>query len=924
MKVVLIFVLGFSVTLASAQRFSITGQLVDTVGQALPSATVLLLNASDSSLANFSVTDATGHFAVRNVVRRDLFLKVTFVGFRNHTQRISFPADPGVIDLGRIVMQPTATELEAIEITGERAPVTVKRDTIEFNASSFKTRENAVVEDLLRKLPGVEVDKDGNITAQGEQVRRVTVDGKNFFGSDPKVATRNLPADAVEKVQVYDQKSDQAVFSGIDDGQREKTVNLALKEEKKHGVFGTLVGGGGTNDRYQARANINRFTATRQLSFLGMANNLNEQGFSMEDYMNFTGGSQIMMGGGGVRITIGDDNSSGVPLNFENRANGIMSSYAAGVNVNNEFNKRTEAGGSYFFNYLDHEKDQSTYRENFLPNSRYSYNERSKQTNSNLNHRVNATVEHKLDSMNSFKLVANATWNETDSYVESRSETLADDRLQNSGERLTSSSGTMANTTSSLLWRHRFPRKGRNFSATLEHGFTDSDRDGALQALNYFYGDGDSTSVIEQTSRQNNTSQSYSGTVSYTEPLGRRRYLEASYSYRMNQNDVMRNVFDVNNGEAIYNVLLSNRYGSNYQYNRAGLNFRIAKRRYNFVVGGSLQDTRLQGEMSGKGINRSFRNLLPTLRLNYDFSDSKHFGLDYETSVQEPGILQLQPVVDNSDPLNLYVGNPALRPAYVQSWRANFMTFDPATFVSFFAYVDFDHTTNAIVNAQSVDERLVRTTTPVNVGRSLRASGNVNFGFPVTRLHSRFNFGLNYRHEQSLALLNDIENQVDQQLLRGSIRYNFRHKEILDLNLSAEINRQATAYKFGQPDQRFINQTYTGESVLSFARNYQFTGTFEYLVYTNTNAGFRQTIPLVNLGLSRFLLKGRAGELKLSVVNLLDKALGVSQVASVNYLERQLTNSLGRYFLLSFSYALNRQLNPMGMGRGGAMMRIIR
>jgi hypothetical protein len=934
MKKFLLFSFLLITGLASAQKFSIKGQLLDTLGGPLPSATVLLLSPKDSSLVNFSVSDAQGNFEIKNVAKGEHLFKVTFMGMRPHTQKITLSDGPLAVEIGKIKLEPIASQLEAIEIAADRAPVTVKRDTIEFNAGSFKTKQNAMVEDLLKKLPGVEVDNDGNITAQGEQVRQVTVDGKNFFGRDPKIATKNLPADAVNKVQVFDKKSDQTAFSGIDDGQREKTINLELKEEKRNGAFGNIFAGVGTDDRYQARASINRFTKKKQFSVLAMANNVNEQGFSMEEYMNFTGGSQQMMGGGGVRLEFSSENQNGVPLNFGNRANGLMTNYAGGINLNNSFTKKTDLNSSYFFNYLEHDRDQSTLRENFLPQDaglpsrNFTFNQNSRQHNTNVNHRVNATLDHKLDSMNSLKLTTTATYNETDMNLTSSSQTLTPEGfVQNTGDRYSVSSGSSANLSTSLLWRHKFNKKGRTFSTNLQYGLTEGDRDGFLNAQNHFFAPKDSISNVQQINSQQTSYRSYGTTLSYTEPLGKRRYLEANYSYRTNLNDVDREVYDVNNGENVFNTTLSNKYNSDYQYHRAGLNYRVVRNNFNLVLGGSMQRTSLQGELEllSAKIDRSFENILPTVRFNYDFSNSKHLRFDYETSVQEPSIQQLQPVVDNSDPLNIYRGNPNLRPAYSQSWRTSYMAFNPATFINFFGMVDVDYVTNAIVNAQTVDENLVRTTKPVNVSNSLRMNSNLNFGFPINKIGSRFNFGANYRGDRSMALLNDRENQINQSSLGGNFRYTYRYKEIFDLSLSARVDKQLTDYEFNQADQSFLNQTYTAESNLTFLKNFQFSGNLEYLMYESQTTNFKQEIPLLNLSLSRYVLKNKVGEIKLSVNNLLDKALGVNQTATINYFERTVTNSLGRYYMLSFTYALNKQLNPMGMRRGGGnMMRVIR
>lgn len=933
-KLLPLILLAISST-AFGQKFSIKGQLVDTLSNPLPSATILLLNPKDSSLVNFVLGDANGNFTLKNVSKGDHLIKVSFIGFRPLTKKITTPEITQIIDLGKLQMVPKSNELEAIEIEAEKAPVVIKKDTIEFNAGSFKTKPNAVVEDLLKKLPGVEVDNDGNITAQGEQVRNVTVDGKKFFGSDPKLATKNLPADAINKVHLFDKKSDQATFSGIDDGSREKTINLELKEEKRNGAFGSVMAGIGNEGRYQGRASLNKFTRSRQFSVLGMGNNVNEQGFSMEDYMNFTGGSQQMMGGGGaVRMTFSSDNTNGVPLNFGNRANGIMSNLAGGVNMNNQFSKKTELNGSYFFNYLDHQRSQTTYRENFLPSrgavgSRdvYNYDQNSVMHNTNANHRVNFTLDHKIDSTNSIKLTSAFTYNETDSENRSTSRNLSSDEVvQNETERLSLSSGTNTSLNSTLLWRHRFAKKGRTFSTNFQFNYGENNRTGFLDATTRNYFTQPSDTIFKQISDQATQNIMYGATVSYTEPLGGRKYLEANYTFRKNLNDVERNVSDVSGDAPVYDPLLSNLYNSDYEFHRAGLNFRMNRTKYNVTVGGALQQTYLQGylELRDVEILRDYQNILPSVRFNYEFSSSKRLSFDYETSVQEPSIQELQPVIDNSDPMNIYEGNPALRPAYSQSWRMNFTTFNAVNFMSFFAFLDVDYITNSITNSRSINEQFISVTQPVNVDNNMSVMGNASLSFPVNKIKSRFTFGANVRNRRSINLLNDIASTINSQSAGGNIRYSFRYKEIFDLGLSARIERQLTDYEFQQNDQIFLNNNYTAETNLTILKNYQLSSNFEILQYENQNNNYNQTIPLLNLSVSRFLLKNKTGELKFAVNNLLDKALGVSQTANLNYTERQTTDSLGRIFMVSFTYSINKQLNPMGMRRGGQMMRIMR
>ncbi|HYI75985.1 MAG TPA: outer membrane beta-barrel protein, partial [Chryseolinea sp.] len=610
-----------------------------------------------------------------------------------------------------------------------------------------------------------------------------------------------------------DRKSDQAIFSGIDDGQREKAINLELKDGKRNGAFGNLLGGYGTDSRYQAKANINRFNKGSQLSVLGMANNINERGFSIDDYMNFTGGAQQMMGGGQVRVQIGGENQNGVPLNFGNRANGIFETYAGGLNFSDELTKKTEVNGSYFYNFLDHDKVQTVSRENFLQSRKFIYDEHTQQRNTNTNHRANVMLDHKVDSANTIRFSTNVIYNQTsaDTYTVSRNKT-PEQELLNENISHSISEGTTINLNSNLLFRHKFEKKGRNFSANLQFSLSESDRDGFLDAIYKYEGDTSNT-IINQRNAQTNNNLLYGATVTYTEPLGNRKYLEGTYSFRQNKNDVRRPVYDLHQDQEILNDSLSNWYDSDYRYHQGGLNFRVNKKKYTMTVGGALQQTYLTGNLQihDVAISQSFRNFLPVARFNYNFSTSRHLRFDYETSVQEPTIQQLQPVVDNRDPLNPYRGNPALRPSYQQSWRVNFTSFDPGTFIGFFAFLDVDYTTNAITDAVNNDN-FVRTTMPVNVQDNMRVNGDATFSFPVNKIKSRVNMSANIRDEYGSNVIDEGEYNIHQRTVSSTLRYSYRYKDVFDVSLSAQLSHQKAAYEFDQPDQKFFNQTYTAES----------------------------------------------------------------------------------------------------------------
>jgi Outer membrane protein beta-barrel family/CarboxypepD_reg-like domain len=918
-----------------AQKITIKGKLLDEVNSPLPSATVMLLNVTDSSLVNFSLSDAQGFFELKSVTRNTYLLRVNYLGFTTLTKRVEPTATDIVVELGDLKMEQQNNQLDEVVIKAEKAPVVIKKDTIEFNAPSFKTTENANVEDLLKKLPGVEVDNDGSIRAQGEDVERVTVDGKEFFGRDPKLATRNLPAKAIDKVQIFDKKSDQATFTGIDDGQRDKTINLELKEEFKNGYFGNSSLGYGTDDRYNGKLSLNRFRKNQQLSFLAMGNNINEQGFSIDDYLNFSGTSQQMMGGrgGGMRLTFnagGGGNQGGAQVNFGNRINGIMSNYAGGVNFNQDFSPKTILTSSYFYNQLEHDLSQSLNRETIFPNPEQNTNfeQDSRQISTNYNHRINAVLDQKIDSANSIKITTTFTnsYSEADQTSTSATQNVNGDLL-NESDRTTYFSQSTNNLNTSALLRHRFAKKGRTISSNLSFGYSQTDNEGLLDASNTYYGSETVERSDRQKSNQSTDNTSLGASLSYTEPLGNRRYLEGSYSFSENINKVNREVFDIENEILTFNDSLSIRYTSDYQYHRPGANFKINRDKYSVTVGTALQITQLKGDFLSQEetINRSYQNWVPSAHFNYDFSNTKHLNIDYETSVQEPSITELQPVINNSDPLNLSLGNPALRPAYQHSVRTNFVAFSPASFINFFALINATHTRNAITYAQNITNQGVRVTQPINVASNSSVSANLSLGLPIKKINSRFNFSLNSNQQFGVNVLNDVESDIWQNTVSSALRYNYSYKEIASLDLTSNISRVSTDYQFAsQSDQLYFNNSYEAELKLSVLKSYEFTSGFEYLIYNSKTTDFRQELPLLDLAISRFILKNKSGEIKASVNNLLDKNFGVSQTANSNYIERNTTNNLGRYYMLTFTYALNKQLNPMQQRRGSGGIRVIR
>lgn len=919
-----LFLSGFGYLQAQeVDKYEISGIVLDSSDVPLVSATVVLMNASDSVLVGFTMTDNKGAFKLQTKASGDFLLQLSYIGYATQYQKL-FLKQEAIVNLGTIKMEEQQQLLEQVEVKADRIPLQIKKDTLEFNADAFEVKPTDVVEDLLKKLPGVEVDRDGTIRAQGEQVQKVTVDGKEFFGNDPKIASKNLPADAVDKVQVYNKKSDQAEFSGIDDGQREKTINLELKEDKKKGYFGNTDIGVGLKGRYEGKASINRFSPQQQLSFIGMANNTNEQGFSINDYLNFMGGLQAMMSGGGgaMRLELNSE-EMGLPMNVMGGNNGFTTTWAGGLNFNNEFGKNTELNGSYFFNRMDNETERTLRRDNFLADKTFTTLQNSLQESLNTNHRFNFTLDHKLNDKQSLKLRSSMTYNDSDFESLSNVQNLSDASLENTSDQFNTYGGYNLGFNSNLLYRRKFDKKGRSLSTDLNFSLREDDKEGNLATLNDFYEKGGGLlrkDTILQDNFQQNKQDGYGLRISYTEPLGKRKYLEFNYLYQRNMDEVDREVYDrqgPNDANRIFNENLSNRYTSAYTYNRGGANFKWNKKKSNLTTGLAWQHSNLDGNLllSGLDIKKSFGNVLPSLRWSYEFSMSQRFSLDYDTEVGAPSIRQLQPIVDNSNPFDLYVGNPDLRPEYNHRLFLRFMSFSQATLTNFFMNLNFRYTTDKIGESQVIDDQLIRTSKPINVEEDIMLRGMVSFGTTLRFMKARVNLDLSTLYNQGINIINSVENQTTRLVSSGNLSFENRFKEKFDLVVGLDLSYNQTKYAImADLNQDFINQTYYFDFTLNLPKGFNLETSLDYSIYSGLSDGFNEEIPIWNASFSKYILKDNRGQLRFSAVDLLNQNTGINRRAELNYVIDERIRSLGRYFMLSFHYALKGFGNVNGPG----------
>lgn len=895
---------------------NLSGVVLDSAGVALSSATVMLLKKTDSTLVEFTLSENDGRFRFEKISLGDYLLNITYLGYKSFYRPLAFSATVPNIALGNLILESQSTLLNEVVVEGERNPMSIKKDTVEYNAAAFQVQPNASVEDLLKKLPGVQVDRSGNVQAQGETVNRILVDGKEFFGRDPKMATKNLPANAIDKVQVFDKKSDQAEFTGIDDGQREKTINLTLREDSRRGSFGSLNGGIGSQDRFQGKANLNKFGSKEKISFIGMANNINNQGFSFEEYVGFTGG---MSRQGGFQID-GDS-----PINNGNNT-GFTNTYSGGLNYTNSINKKTDLTASYFYSMLDKQTDRTLFRENFLTDRTFFNTEESKQNNKNQSHRLNVVLDHKLDSFQSIRLTSRVTLRESKSLYEGENATLnADFTPSNQNIRTNTSDGAATQLTNDLLFRKRLSKPGRSYSANFSFNLNNDGNFGENLSENTFFRAGKNrTDTIKQRFEQDNERVTYGVRISYTEPLFRLQYLEMNYDYRHNDNNQFREVYDLAFGLNPYekfNTQLSNQYTTDYNYHRGGANYRFSGEKFNLTAGASLQYSLLTGDLilTEQHIEKKYTNILPAVRMRWDVGKGKNLSADYSTNVREPSLTQLQPLVDNSNPLNIYVGNPDLRPEYSHNLATRFFSFNQFSMTNIFVFSNIGYTQNKIRNTQIIDERYVTTTRPENVANDLNISARANFGTRIKPLKIRINSNAGFLKNKGLTYINGALSTTNSTNLSGGLSIENQKKELFDWQLGLDWSHSKTAYSIATQNARqFSVRTYTANiNIPLFKKVINVSTNLDYEIYSGLSAGFNQAIPIWNSGLSVFILKDKKGELKLAAIDMLNRNTGISRAADFNYTSDEQIRSLGRFFMLSFTYTLKGVGgNPMGIPQG--------
>jgi hypothetical protein len=904
-KIIVIFYLAFAAQIALGQSsYTIMGTALDGDKTPLIAATVVVLNPADSTMIGFAITNDSGEFEVKGIKQGEYNIQVTYIGFGTFQKRISVSGPDKKIQLGEVILSSDLNKLDEILVKGEFIPMVIKKDTVEYNADAYRVRPNANVEELLKQMPGIEVESDGSITAQGEQVGNVTVDGKKFFGNDPKVATKNIPADAVKKVQVFDQKSDKAEFSGVDDGQETKTINLELKEDKKVGSFGNIEAGYGTDDRYKAKVSLNKFSGKYQIAGIVSYNNINDPGFSFSEYQTLTGSSGFRRGN--------SFNVSG-PVNFDGLSNGNTRSLTSGLNFSYNPSSKTEVTTSYFLTLNDQSSLDTVVRENTLAARAFTEFNNSLNDRYDWGHNVTLDAEFKPDSIQRVDVDIRYQLNTTENRFYSDLITTGIDGTEAfTSDQFNFTDGDRDDLSASFEYNRRLGKVGRIFTAGLDIGNT-LDKDSTLVDQLNTVNSGIDPVIVDllQDQISRNDDKSYEINLNYKEPLGNGNFLDFFIERSNTNTERIKNFFDYElelTSPRSLNEELSALNTTDIIYSRAGLDYTIDKEKYVLTFGGKYNYSQLKGEVIGQDdINNTFSYFLP--RVSFRFDDP-NIRINYRTNVNEPSANQLQSIVDNTDPNNLYIGNPELRPEYSHTFNGRYFFFDRFNLNSLWFNINYSITTDKIKNAQTIDENFIRTRTPVNIDRESNIRGSISYSTPIrpVKLKTRLSGGLSLNN--TINLVNGIEDNVERFQPYGSLSLENTNNEIISLRVSGRWDYNRNQFELSTDQNNdFKSQKYTATLLLNLPKSFYVDADWSYQIYSQDGFGNDNELQLLNASFSKGFMDDRL-TLKLSAFDILNQNQGLSRTITDTYIQQSITNSIQRYYMFSFIYKLSAFQGP--------------
>ncbi len=918
-----------------SQSFSVSGTVVDSLEEKPLVKANAIISDTSGSIIKGDFTDGKGNFKIEKLRSGKYQLSIIYLGYKQFKKNIVI--DKKSIDLKIIHLGPTSIQTEEINITDKLIPVTIKEDTTEFNANEYKVNVDANAEDLVKKMPGISVE-DGQIKAQGEDVKNVLVDGKQFFGDDPNAVLKNIPAEIIERIQVFDKQSEQSEFTGFDDGNTSKTINIVTSVRIREGTFGKLNGGYGNEDKYLSSGNINIFNNDQRFSLLGQINNINQQNFSSEDLLGVMSSS----GGGGRRggfqrpggmgqMRSGSSSGGGsfqrgggdVSNFLVSSKDGLTNTGAFGVNYTDNWNDKLGISSSYFFNRTNNNSDVNTNRNYILvPPEEQNYLENNLSNSINTNHRFNARIDYKIDSLNSILLRPNLSVQQNDGTSNVLGNTFYNTQNVNSITNSFNSDLTAVNASAELLYRHRFAEKGRTISLGISSSLRQNDGDNKLYSENYYSDNLVLSDTVDQVANLIKNGFTGSANIVYTEPVTDHSQLQFTSAYSYSKDKSELNTFERQNGTgySLPDTSLSNVYDKIYDTQTYGTGFRYNKDGWNLNLNLNYRIAQLQNEQTfpySEDTKRKFYSVLPTFMLRYGISRDNSLRLFYRSNNTEPSVEQLQYVLDNSNPAQLKIGNPDLKQNYSQTININYSKVDVQAMTSFFILIGSTTTkdyvgTNTIIASR---DTLKVKNTILNPGTQLQTYTNldgqrslysfISYGMPASFLKSNLNLSLNYNYARTPGIINNVTNYSNSNNFGAG--FNLSSNISKDLDFSVSGSGTYSIIKNSSQSSR-NNNYFSNRSRCKFYWNVWLgiivQTDFEYRYDGGLSGDYNPNSYLWNASISKKLFSKDQGEIKIAVYDILKKNNNLQRTVTDLYVQDTSTNVLTQYVMVSFIYNL--------------------
>ncbi|MAN85334.1 MAG: TonB-dependent receptor [Algoriphagus sp.] len=894
----------FATTTLIAQTYSIKGRVQESGSKtAIPNATILLLRVNDSTQVDGMISDLDGNFEIDDVREGEYLLKVQYLGYQNLFRSLQVARN---IDLGVISIQEEATALEEVTISARRSTSQQKSDTTLYNADAFKTMRDASAQTLIEKLPGV-TSADGALQAQGENIGQILVDGKPFFGTDVRTALQNLPAEVIQSIEIFDQLSEKARLSGFDDGERLKTINIITKPNRRKGQFGRTSAGYGSDDRYVVGASINAFNEDQRITFTGLSNNIN-----LTDYSS-------------------DPNAQ----DNARPQNGIINTNLAGLNYSDLWGKKIKVSGSYVFSSRENIGQEIRFRE-FITNNETDqfYEEVSNDTRLNNQHQFDMRFEYNIDEKNWILYIPRFSARFETENSDFFGETTNGVDLINSVENTRSSKNKDYDLFNRFFYSHKFDKPGRTMTVRARLGNNANEDRANRLAENQFFSPTFRTETINQQINRDRTGLSWETGISFTEAVSERSQFELEYEIGNRINDSDQLIFDVidetpGDPELRLDTALSNTFESKFLTQEVELGYQYSKDGLRFQVEGQYQNAKLdnsQGYPLTFDLLRTFQSFQPSVRIDYKFSDNTNIEFDYDTRTNEPNLRQLQPVVDNSNPLQLYVGNPDLDQSYSNRLRVRFRSNNPETDRNWFLFAQSSFVKNTISNSSFIAQEATEIENgiileqgsqlfrPVNLDGYWDFRSWLSYGIPAGFIKSNFNMNFGAAYTKRPTLVNQQNGFNNSRRLSTGFSISSNISDQIDFNIWTRFSFNDVENTLNPNlNNKFFNQRGRINFNWIIWEGFVYRLDLTHQVNSGLSEGFDTNFTLVNMSLGKKIFNNQRGEISLNVYDLFRQNNNIRRNISETFIEDVQTNVLQRYVMLTFSYNIRRFSKGMDM-----------